>query len=75
MTENAATTTTPQEEKLVGYKEVADALGISKHAVYRQMQRRKIPYFKFGQSVRFQLSDVRAKIESSCQVAAQPVRR
>jgi excisionase family DNA binding protein len=65
----------PEQEKLVGYDEVAAALGISARTVYEQMRRNKIPYFKFGRSVRFRLSDVRAKIETTCHVAARPARR
>lgn len=57
----------PQEEKLVGYPDVCEALGLCRHTVLAQMKRGKIPYFKFGKAVRFRLSDVRAKIELTCQ--------
>lgn len=69
MNANEAPTAPPQEKKLIGYPELAEYLGISQDAIYQQMQRGKIPYFKFGRSVRFRLSDVKAKIETACKAA------
>ena len=64
MNANEAPTAPPQEKKLIGYPELAE------YRVYQQMQRGKIPYFKFGRSVHFRLSDVKAKIETACKAAA-----
>jgi excisionase family DNA binding protein len=68
MNEHESVQTAPGEERLVGYREVAAYLGISVDAVYYHMRAGRIPYFKFGRSVRFRLADVNAKIEATCKV-------
>jgi excisionase family DNA binding protein len=69
VSENAAPNGQPSEEKLIGYRELGEYLGFCRHTIRAQMRKGKIPYFKFGRSIRFRLSDVKAKIETTRQAA------
>jgi excisionase family DNA binding protein len=51
-------------EKLLGVEEAAEMLGRTIPAVYRLVERRKIPYRKDGRRVPFVESELRAFIEA-----------
>ena len=45
-------------EKLVGYKDVADYMGVSYGYLRQLVSNDYIPYYKLGRSVRFRLSEI-----------------
>ena len=52
-------------KKFLSPKELKDILGISLPTIYRLIDRRKIPAFKIGNSLRFLREDVIAYLESN----------
>ena len=44
--------------------EVADALGVAPHYVYRLVAQRRLPYFKIGRLLRFEPDDIAAWLQS-----------
>ena len=45
-------------EKLVGYKDVADYMGVSYGYLRQLVSKNYIPHYKLGRSVRFRLSEI-----------------
>jgi len=46
------------EKRFVGIEDLAKYLGLSKNTIYSWIWQRKIPYYKFGRSVRFDLKKI-----------------
>lgn len=46
------------DDRLLGYQEIAQRMGVSIHTVRGWVYQRKIPYLKAGKSVRFIWADV-----------------
>lgn len=53
-----------QKLKLLSIDEVADILGISSVTVRRLKDGRKIPFYKIGGSIKFQMTDIQEYILS-----------
>lgn len=51
------------KEKYLTVDEVADFLSINKHTVYKLVQRKQLPSYKFGKVRRFLLSEIQAVME------------
>ena len=45
-------------EKLVGPKEVAEYLNVSINTIYSWISMRKVPFFKIGRLVKFDLKEI-----------------
>lgn len=50
--------------RLLTVEEVAARLRVSKTTVYRLVERRRIPFFKYGNAVRIAEADVRAYLRA-----------
>ena len=59
--------TSDNKTKLLTPNDVAERLGISRSGVYRLTERRVIPFFKVGGSLRFQTSDLDAYL-AGCRI-------
>ncbi|NGZ98429.1 MAG: hypothetical protein CV089_20270 [Nitrospira sp. WS110] len=45
---------------LVGVDEAAEAVGLSKFSLYRLVQQKRVPHYRQGRAVRFDVSELRA---------------
>jgi excisionase family DNA binding protein len=52
-------------QKLMGPDQLADLLSVSKASVYRLTESGKIPHYKVGRSLRFDMSDVVTYLEQN----------
>ena len=59
------------EKKIMDVKELAAYLKISVDGVYAMVHERKIPYFKVGRRVRFDLVEINAWLEQRKQQPLQ----
>lgn len=50
-------------EKFITSGELAQILNVSEHTIRKWRQLEMIPYYKFGRSLRFKLSEVLSKIK------------
>ena len=61
-------------DKLLGVAEAAEMLGRTTHAIYRLVERRRVPYRKDGRRVMFVESELRAFIEALPGLSLEDVR-
>jgi len=61
-------------EKLLGVEEAAEMLGRTTHAVYRLVERRRLPYKKDGRRLLFVESELKAFIEALPGLSLEEVR-
>jgi hypothetical protein len=70
------TSTSDKDMLTVGEAEVAAHLGLSVHTLRKDRQRdRRIPFYKIGTAVRYDMSRVREALASMEQGGPQPRRR
>ena len=51
------------EEKLRTATEIAEITGIHVKSLYRMVEEKRIPHYRFGRDVRFALKDFRVEVE------------
>jgi len=59
----------PRQKELLGTKEAAELLGISRHTLYEWIVRRKIPHLKVGRLVKFRREDLESWLKERTQAA------
>lgn len=61
-------------ERLLGVEEAAEILGRTTHAIYRLVERRRIPFRKDGRRVMFVESELKAFIEALPGISLEELR-
>ena len=56
--------TNSEKRHLMSIQEAADYLGISLHTLYGWVNMKKLPYYKIGRFVKFDIKDLNVWIES-----------
>ena len=61
-------------ERLLGVEEAAEILGRTTHAIYRLVERRRVPFRKDGRRVMFAESELKAFIEALPGISLEELR-
>lgn len=46
------------EKRYINVRQLAEYMSMSKPSIYRYVEEKKIPYFKIGKTIRFDIADV-----------------